>query len=137
MKKAFVFLATFILCMCTMNRLSAQVTQKIQYPPGITEATTHAHQMRPSNTLDISIEDNKNERFMKLAGQTQNPSAAGATNLNVTQFGQSMHQNLKDSVTGYVLRITQNGNIIYSLKWNWGQTPSDACERADPQSDLL
>ena len=128
MKKPIYFIAILVMSLFAMNRLTAQETQKIQYPPGTTAATTQSHQIQPSNTLNISIEDNKNERFMKLAGQTNTPSAAGASKLNVTQFGQSMHQNLKDSVTGYVLRVTQNGNIIYSLKWNWGQTPADASQ---------
>lgn len=36
-----------------------------------------------------------------------------------------MHTILKDKVTGYILQVRQNGNLIYNLIWNWSKTPVD------------
>lgn len=49
---------------------------------------------------------------------------AGPT-LNVNAFGQDLHNALKASVAGYMMRLRKNGTTIYTLQWNWAQTPAD------------
>lgn len=46
--------------------------------------------------------------------------------LHVGNFGSAFHAAIKNSVAGYALRITQKGQTIYTLQWNWAQTPADA-----------
>ena len=109
-----------------VNGLFAQ-EERVNYPAGVNERTLQSHEMKPSNVMNIIIEDNDLERFMKLSDLGISPSGAGST-LNPTMFGQKLHAALKDSVTGYVLQIRQNGSVVYNQKWNWGQTPADASQ---------
>ncbi len=46
--------------------------------------------------------------------------------LDVNAFGEAFHAAIKDNVAGYALRIGKNGQTIYTLQWNWAQTPSDS-----------
>ena len=46
--------------------------------------------------------------------------------LDVNAFGQAFHAAIKDNVAGYALRIGKNGQTIYTLQWNWAQTPTDS-----------
>ncbi len=46
--------------------------------------------------------------------------------LDVNAFGEAFHAAIKDNVAGYALRIGKNGQTIYTLQWNWAQTPTDA-----------
>ena len=46
--------------------------------------------------------------------------------LDVYAFGQAFHAAIKDNVAGYALRIGKNGQTIYTLQWNWAQTPTDS-----------
>ncbi|NOX81676.1 MAG: beta-lactamase family protein [Alphaproteobacteria bacterium] len=46
--------------------------------------------------------------------------------LDVNAFGEAFHAAVKDNVAGYALRIGKNGQTIYTLQWNWAQTPTDA-----------
>jgi CubicO group peptidase (beta-lactamase class C family) len=46
--------------------------------------------------------------------------------LDVNAFGEAFHAAIKDNVAGYALRIGKNGQTIYTLQWNWAQTPNDA-----------
>jgi len=53
--------------------------------------------------------------------------------LDVGAFGQAFHAAIKDNVVGYALRIGKNGQTIYTLQWNWAQTPSDSSLGWSPQ----
>ncbi len=46
--------------------------------------------------------------------------------LDLNAFGEAFHAAIKDNVAGYALRIGKNGQTIYTLQWNWAQTPNDA-----------
>ncbi len=45
--------------------------------------------------------------------------------LDVTGFGQDLHQALSGSVQGYTMRLRRNGQNIYTLQWNWARRPGD------------
>lgn len=71
-----------------------------------------------------------------------NPNIAGAAGkfaappspyLDVAAFGQAFHAAIKDDVAGYALRIGKNGQTIYTLQWNWAQTPADSSLGWNPQ----
>jgi hypothetical protein len=46
--------------------------------------------------------------------------------LAVKAFGDALHEQLKNDVVGYVMRLRQNGSNIWTALWNWAETPSDA-----------
>lgn len=52
--------------------------------------------------------------------------------VDVNGFGQALHAKLKDSVAGYVMRLRQRGNTMYTLQWNWAKTPGDGSEGWNP-----
>lgn len=45
--------------------------------------------------------------------------------LDVNGFGEDLHAALQNSVNGYAMRMRRNGQTIYTLQWNWAQTPND------------
>lgn len=49
-----------------------------------------------------------------------------APHLDVKGFADDLHLALKNSVKGYQMRMRRNGQTIYTLQWNWAQSPSDS-----------
>jgi CubicO group peptidase (beta-lactamase class C family) len=58
--------------------------------------------------------------------------AAPVYHFDVDGFGQGLHAALKSSVAGYVMRLRQHGNTIYTLQWNWAKEPVDGGEGWNP-----
>ncbi|MCZ6603959.1 MAG: serine hydrolase [Alphaproteobacteria bacterium] len=56
--------------------------------------------------------------------------------LDVNAFGPALHNALKDVVTGYVMRLIRNGTTIYTLQWNWSQTPADGSQGWNPNRNM-
>jgi len=46
--------------------------------------------------------------------------------LDVQGFADDLHAALENSVRGYEMRMRRNGETIYTLQWNWAQTPADS-----------
>lgn len=46
--------------------------------------------------------------------------------LDVQGFADDLHAALENSVQGYEMRMRRNGQTIYTLQWNWAQTPADS-----------
>lgn len=47
-------------------------------------------------------------------------------------FCAQLHDDLKSSVAGYIMRMRQNGQQIYDLTWNWADEPQDGSEGWGP-----
>jgi CubicO group peptidase (beta-lactamase class C family) len=108
--------------------LRAPVAQDLKLqnlPQGLSEANVRAHVMAPDHTRNIQIEevDESREARFKLPFVAKRFKAA--PKLNVGAFGTTMHTILKANVTGYMLQVRQNGNLIYNLIWDYAQTPAD------------
>jgi CubicO group peptidase (beta-lactamase class C family) len=97
-------------------------------PTGLNEAHVRAHVMAPERLKNIQIEeiDVNREVLFKLPKNAKVLPAEPT--LDVGAFGTTMHTILKDNVTGYMLQVRKNGNLIYNLVWNWAQTPADASQ---------
>ena len=97
-------------------------------PAGLTEAKVRAHVMAPANVQNIEMEevDPRREKLFKVPRRVQ--QFQGTPKLNLETFGTAAHTILKDNVTGYVLQVRKNGNLVYNLIWNWAQTPSDGSD---------
>jgi CubicO group peptidase (beta-lactamase class C family) len=80
------------------------------------------HVIRPNHVIDVvssrGIEEGTPIPTLKLP-------KAPTYHLDVDGFGKALHGALKDAVVGYVMRIRQKGNTIYTLQWNWSKTPAD------------
>jgi len=50
----------------------------------------------------------------------------GRPHLDVNGFATQLHALLSNNVNGYVMRLRQHGQTIYTLQWNWAQRPEDA-----------
>lgn len=94
-------------------------------PAGLTEAQARAHVIAPAHVQNIRIEEVNPARevFFKLPPKVLDFKTT--PKLDVAAFGTTMHTILKDQVTGYILQVRQNGNLIYNLIWNWSKTPVD------------
>ena len=84
----------------------------------IDPAQLENHVLRPPNVLGVSSYAGEG------AGLFGHSRGAGK-HLDVPAFGAAIHAALKDSVTGYVMQLQQNGDVIQTLQWNWAQTPAD------------
>ena len=94
-------------------------------PAGLTEAKVKAHVIAPAHVRDIQIEkvDPALEVIYKIPPVFKDFKTTPKVDLGA--FGTAVHTILKDSVTGYILQVRQNGNLVYNLIWNWAQTPAD------------
>jgi len=96
-------------------------------PEGLTEAKIKAHVIAPAHVRDIQIEkvDSALEVIPKIPAVIKDFKPALTAKVDIGAFGTVVHTLLKDSVTGYILQLRQNGNLVYNLIWNWAQTPAD------------
>src|SRR5215472_2686399 len=95
----------------------------------IDQAALKAHVMRPQHIIDVTASmgllEGQPEPVIKFPkGLVQH--------LDVDAFGKALHAALKDSVVGYVMRLRQHGNTIYTLEWNWAKRPPDGGEGWTP-----
>ena len=95
----------------------------------IREEDVRAHVIRPPHVQNIvssrGLEEGIREFKFKFP-------PAPVYHFDVDGFGKSLHAALKDSVAGYVMRLRQHGNTIYTLEWNWAKRPSDGSEGWNP-----
>jgi CubicO group peptidase (beta-lactamase class C family) len=99
---------------------------KIQnLPQGLTEANIKAHVIAPAHTRNIQIEEQNEALETKYKLAPIHKTFKSTPKLNVGAFGTTMHTILKENVTGYMLQVRQNGNLIYNLVWDYAQTPAD------------
>jgi len=96
-------------------------------PKGLTEATIKAHVIAPAHVRDIQIErvDSALEVIPKIPAVIKDFKPTLTAKVDIGAFGTVVHTLLKDSVTGYILQLRQNGNLVYNLIWNGAQTPAD------------
>jgi CubicO group peptidase (beta-lactamase class C family) len=87
------------------------------------------HVMRPQHVLGVKTDKGllPEETRKKPAKPARAMGVAGPAlkHLDVAAFGNALHAALKDQVTGYVMRLRKNGSTIFTLQWNWAQTPSN------------
>jgi CubicO group peptidase (beta-lactamase class C family) len=107
------------------------IAREFQGIQGITidDAAVRAHVIQPAHVMSARssrwLED---ELPHATALQLPHPPAGAAPYFDVDGFGKALHAALKDSVVGYCLRLQQNNSTIYTLIWNWAQTPADNSE---------
>ena len=113
---------------------AAAATQKIATLADIrgltvSEEQIRAHVIRPAHVEGIhsskGLEEGITDFKLKFP-------AGPAYHFDVNAFGQQLHAALKSQVAGYVMRLRQHGNTIYTLQWNWAKGPSDGSEGWNP-----
>lgn len=104
------------------STVEAQKTPRL--PVGISESTIKAHKISPADIRGIIAEDDDDDDSPFLSVKHKRPLPS-APKINVKKFGEALHQYLKDSVNGYVMQLSKNGQPVYSLKWKWARKPSD------------
>ncbi|WP_263382284.1 serine hydrolase domain-containing protein [Granulicella arctica] len=105
--------------------MNSTTTQDLQ----IDETALRAHVIVPSNILNITTE----KIDLKQPPAHAIPHGPQVAHLNGAGFCNTLHAALKNSVTGYVMQLQQHGSVIYTLEWNWAQTPSDVATGWNPQ----
>ena len=109
----------------SLQRQAPAQQRILNLPQGLTENEARAHVIAPAHVENIRIEETNPARevFYKLPPKVLQFKTT--PKLDVGAFGTTMHTILKDQVTGYILQVRQNGNLIYNLIWNWSKTPVD------------
>ncbi|HEU0317903.1 MAG TPA: serine hydrolase domain-containing protein [Solirubrobacteraceae bacterium] len=95
----------------------------------ITEEAAAAHVIRPANVVGVVSSRGLHEgSILKSPPFPLGP----AFEFDVAGFGTALHAALKSEVAGYVMRLRQNSQTIYTLDWNWAKTPPDGGEGWTP-----
>lgn len=103
-----------------------QFLQAQQLPMGLNPQQVSTHIMDPAELRGIVTDQDIQLTRMPLVVQPLGRFTAVIPKLNVNTFGQELHNKVKDQVTGYAMQLRKNGAPIYTLIWNWAQTPADA-----------
>lgn len=109
----------------TLALLIAFQAQAQQLPAGMTIQQVNAHVIDPAELRGVISDGEETERIAAFAFRPR-VQFQSAPKLNVNAFGQDFHNKVKDRVTGYAMQLRQNGAPVYTLIWNWAQTPADA-----------
>jgi CubicO group peptidase (beta-lactamase class C family) len=93
----------------------------------VTDAAARAHDIAPPHVQGIEIEVVDPSREVSIEIPRRRAAPRGTT-VDLNEFGTTVHNALKSSVTGYTLQVRQNGTLVYNLIWDWAQTPADAAQ---------
>jgi CubicO group peptidase (beta-lactamase class C family) len=89
----------------------------------ISPARVSGHVMRPAHIQGVFSDNGPEARNRrKLAPSTRRK---GSKHLDVENFASGLHAALKNNTIGYCMRLQKDGKTIYTLQWNWAQTPDD------------
>ena len=94
-------------------------------PKGITVEKLKAHVIQPEHIKNIEMEEVDTAREVSLRIPVNSKKFKAKPKLDVNKFGETIHSALKDNVTGYIMQVRQNGNLIYNNLWKDAQTPVD------------
>jgi CubicO group peptidase (beta-lactamase class C family) len=106
----------------------AEALQRIQGVT-LTEADIQAHVMRSPDVEGKSSDrgpDGHEPPEYRLPHPDNLPSFDGEA------FCTAMQADLADAVSGYCMRMRENGTTIYTLEWNWAKEPQDGGEGWNP-----
>jgi CubicO group peptidase (beta-lactamase class C family) len=79
--------------------------------------------MAPAHVKNIRMEEAVPARKVRYKMPTRGRKVRAVPNLGALGF--AVWKALKDSVSGYILHIRQNGTLVHVGVWNWAQTPVD------------
>jgi CubicO group peptidase (beta-lactamase class C family) len=94
----------------------------------INPAQLRDHDMRPAHVTTVSTDRELQHDAGPVSEQLKRGVARkerALKHLDVNGFGDALHAALKNDVVGYIMRLKKNGSTIYTLQWNWAQTPTD------------
>jgi CubicO group peptidase (beta-lactamase class C family) len=100
----------------------------------IDQARLRAHVIRPPHIEGVVSDDGRQEGVVQYTPPqppARGPGQIGTPptpKLDAKAFGDQLHAALKDSVAGYAMQLRQNGAPVYTLIWNWSQTPADGSQ---------
>jgi CubicO group peptidase (beta-lactamase class C family) len=116
----------------TASRKKKPAAQRLRIRPtdlprGLTEAKVRRHVILPKHVRNVRIEEVDPAKEIRLDLEIVPKKKLPPTpKADLEKFANAIHQALKDSVTGYMLQVGQNGTLAWEGIWNWAQTPSDA-----------
>lgn len=96
---------------------------------GLSEAAVDAHVVSPDLAGATSFHGPDNPGSL-LTKPVQIPDKI--VSFDGGSFCTQLHNDLKTSVAGYIMRMRQNGTEIYNLTWNWAEEPQDGSEGWGP-----
>ena len=103
-----------------------QIKDLRKLPKELTVAKLKSHVINPENIQNIEIEEVNASRQVMYKFPKFNLKFKAKPKLNVNRFCDTVHTALKDNVTGYILQVRQDGNLICNLIWKRAQTTPNA-----------
>ena len=103
----------------------------------IDENRVRNHVMRPQHIIGVISDHGRDEG--KIEFVPRRPIVGGLRvghHLDVDAFGKALHAALKDEVAGYAMRLRQHGHTIWTLEWQWAETPPDGGEGWNPDQQM-
>jgi CubicO group peptidase (beta-lactamase class C family) len=88
------------------------------------EKSVGTHAMKPAHVAQAVSDDGRGAEPEVIEARTL--GAPRAKKLDVHRFGEALHDQINTKVGGYAMGLRKNGELVYSLIWNWSQTPADA-----------
>jgi len=104
----------------------------------ISEGTLRSYRARgaapaPRRVGPDSPDERPSLAIEPLQARRAEADAPDRPHFDVDLFGSTLHELFNNNVNGYVLRIRQHGQTIYTLQYNWAQRPEDAGLGWNPQ----
>src|SRR5260370_14643034 len=93
--------------------------------------------MRPQHIIGVISDHGRDEG--KIEFVPRRPIVGGLRvghHLDVDAFGKALHAALKDEVAGYAMRLRQHGHTIWTLEWQWAETPPDGGHGWNPDQQM-
>ena len=90
----------------------------------VSEEAARVHEIAPAHVRGIEIETVDPAQEVTL--EVPRRRATRGPDVNLGEFGPTVHAALQDVVTGYMWQVRQNGTVVFTGQWNWAQTPADA-----------
>jgi CubicO group peptidase (beta-lactamase class C family) len=111
---------------------SAELASLARLNPGTPRPSRELSASSTVSSTAAGVESRVTDAIRSRVARALPPSGIGeiaappTPYLDVNGFGDDLHAALQNSVTGYEMRMRRNGQTIYTLQWNWAQTPSDS-----------
>ncbi len=104
----------------------------------LSEGTLRSYSARgarpaPRRAAPDSPEEQPSRAIEPLRAERAEADVPDRPHFDVELFGSTLQELFTNNVNGYVLRVRQHGQTIYTLQYNWAQRPEDAGLGWNPQ----
>ena len=108
--------------------------RKNTLPRGVTLRQARAHQIAPARLKRVKIEEVDPRRERRIKVTIPRRVRRRKPKVDLGALGLTIHNALRNDVTGYILHVRRKGTLVHVGVWNWAQTPADQGKRGGPST---